>query len=148
MRSSASAWHVSLQMPKPENSEMGQIFTKKKGHSLEATLSSRMSLSHLTGRGGPAVLPVGEERAVEGLSVGVVVRTGRGKEVDIVGQHSGSGVRQGDIGEVTGDEGLGRPQGTEDVQGVVAQLQAWRQNPKDLHDWNFNFLLGLVSDIR
>lgn len=104
-----------------------------------------MGLFHLTGRRGPAVLPVSEERAVEGLSVGVIVRTGRGQEADIVGQHGGSGVRLGDVGEVSGDEGLGRPQGTDDVQGVVAQLQAWRQNPKDLHYWN---LLGLVSDIR
>lgn len=109
-----------------------------------------MRLFHLTARGGTAVLPVGEERAVEGLSVGVIVQTGRGQEVDIVGQHGGSGVQLGDVGEVTGDEGLGCPQGTDGVQGVVAQLQAWRQNPKDLHDWNFNFLLGLVSldDIR
>lgn len=46
---------------------------KQKGHSQEATLSSRMRLFHLMGRGGPAVLPAGEERAVEGFSVGVVV---------------------------------------------------------------------------
>lgn len=81
-------------------------------------------LIYLTGRGGPAVLPVGEEGAMAGLSIGVVVRSGRGQELDIVRQHSGPSVRLGDIHEVTRDEGLGGPQGAQDVQGVVTQLQA------------------------
>lgn len=81
-------------------------------------------LIYLTGRGGPAVLPVGEEGAMAGLGIGVIVRSGRGQELDIVRQHSGPSVRLGDIQEVTRDERLGGPQGAQDVQGVVTRLQA------------------------
>lgn len=84
----------------------------------------RGALIYLTGRGGPAVLPVGEEGAMAGLGIGVVVRSGRGQELDIVRQHSGPSVRLGDIQEVTRDECLGGPQGAQDVQGVVTRLQA------------------------
>lgn len=76
-------------------------------------------LIYLTGRGGPAVLPVRKERAMAGLGIGVVVRSRCGQELDIVRQHSGPSVRLGDIHEVTRDEGLSGPQGAEDVQGVV-----------------------------
>lgn len=41
-------------------------------------------LFHLTGRGRSALLPVGEERAVEGLGVGVAVGAGRGQELNVV----------------------------------------------------------------
>lgn len=85
--------------------------------------SAGVRLFYLTGRGRPAVLPVGEERAVVGLGVGVLVRARRCQEVDVVGQHGGSSVRLRDVGEAARDEGLGRSQRAEDVQGVASGLK-------------------------
>ena len=66
--------------------------------------STGLRLFYLTGWRRPGVLPVSEERAVEGLGVGVVVQAGRGQEVDVVWQHGGSSVRLRDIRETTSDE--------------------------------------------
>lgn len=51
------------------------------------------------------------------------MRARRGQEVDVVGQHGGSSVLLGDVGETTSDEGLSCSQRTEDVQGVVTGLK-------------------------
>lgn len=83
-------------------------------------------LVYLTGRRRPAVLPVGEERAVEGLGVGVGVRAGRGQEPDVVGQNGGPNLRLGDVSETPGDDGPSCSQGAEDVQGVVSGLKTCR----------------------
>lgn len=97
----------------------------------------QLLLSYFMWRGRFALLPVSKEWAVEGFSVGVLVWTGCGQEVDVVWQNSSSSIRLRDVHKTSGDKCPSHSKGAEDVQRVVTCLKTLKTTEKE-HGHNKN----------
>lgn len=89
---------------------------------------------YLIGGGRPALLPVGEERAVERLGIRVGVGAGRGQELRVVRENGGARGGHGDVSETSRDERAGRPEGAEHVERVLASVKTCSNTRKSEHN--------------